>query len=477
MQERLLPDSMNAATPWKTMHARLSVHIRDKGIQSTFIRTARGKYAIRRGLLSEEYEAPQRQPPKGKERVLVFPSEILDSIGRFQGINTDWQPIYRQLVQPSVCRFMDRVQAEQDDEHKQIVAYVMVTQGSKVLAFKRGNYNRAADFLRGCQCIGFGGHVSQSDYSAFDMDNLGIINCASRELAEEVRLPDKDGNILTNLQELSIVGILNDDSSQNGRRHIAVVFRYEASNEADWKEVKRRELSINELRWLDLANPDFSLWDFEYWSQLCFRKYFPDAIHIQPSFKIVRKRPLSPPHLLCVIGQLGSGKSEATRVLTNDFNYAEINSGRVLADLLGIEHVSEASRATFQAQAWHFINQATGPTQLATEIWKRVSEHKSKRILIDGIRQRSTLEEIKRLAGRRAVGLLYVHTPPDLAFEFYKHRINSVGNIHDFLKVREAPVESEVADMIGMADAVLYNWQGVDMLRNTLCKLMSEIQK
>jgi hypothetical protein len=52
-----------------------------------------------------------------------------------------------------------------------------------------------------------------------------------------------------------------------------------------------------------------------------------------------------------------------------------------------------------------------------------------------------------------------------------------VKDIHDFLRVREAPVESEVAEIIGIADAVLYNWQSTDMYHDAICALISEVQK
>ena len=474
IKERLLPDNLNAKTPWKTMHARLSVHIRKYSDSSPFIRVAPGKYDLRIRALDLN-ETPPRKPPKANEQVLVFPTSLLDQIGRFQGIEKNWEPIFRKLVNPCVCKYMDRVQAEQDDTHKQLIAYVMVTSQSRILAFKRGSYNRVADFLRGCQCLGFGGHVSYSDFNTFDLENMGAVNCAVRELMEEIKLPLADANSLAYLEGVNIVGLLNDDSSENGRRHLAVIMQYEVKDASAWENVKRREMSINQLRWLDLGTQTFSLWDFEYWSQLCVREFFPQAIHVQPSFKIVRKGVLRPPHLLCVIGQLGSGKSKATEILTNEFGYTEINSGKVLANLLGVPPVSETNRAEFQKRAWNFINSPDGPNQLAQAIWNEVEKYDTSRVLIDGIRQRATFEHLKCLANGQTLGMLYVHTPPDVAYQFYQQRVDSVKNIHDFLKVREAPVESEVADLIESADAVLYNWQGNDMYHEALCAFMAKV--
>ncbi len=160
-----------------------------------------------------------------------------------------------------------------------------------------------------------------------------------------------------------------------------------------------------------------------------------------------------------------------------EFGYLEINSGRVLAELLNIPPVPETPRTDFQAAAWDFINRPDGPLQLAKAIWARVEERRFPRLLIDGIRQRATLDAVLGLSGRRRIGVLFVHTPPDVAFEFYRERGNGVSTIHDFLAIRDNPVEREVREMIGLSDVVLYNWTGRLSYRNIIGKLMADAEK
>ena len=95
--------------------------------------------------------------------------------------------------------------------------------------------------------------------------------------------------------------------------------------------------------------------------------------------------------------------------------------------------------------------------------------------MVDGIRQLQTLECLKVRAGSRHVGLLYVHTPPDLAYEFYREREGSGDSIFDFLRVRNAQVERQVDQMIGLCDAVLYNWTGRSQYRRAVLGLMEEL--
>ena len=49
------------------------------------------------------------------------------------------------------------MEAEQSEDYKQILTHVMVTRESRILAFRRGTFNRVEDYLRGSTCIGFWG--------------------------------------------------------------------------------------------------------------------------------------------------------------------------------------------------------------------------------------------------------------------------------------------------------------------------------
>jgi hypothetical protein len=87
------------------------------------------------------------------------------------------------------------------------------------------------------------------------------------------------------------------------------------------------------------------------------------------------------------------------------------------------------------------------------------------------------LEALRQLAGKRKVGVLFVYTPPDVAFEFYKSRASDEATIHDFLREREQPVEAEVRGLISMSDAVLYNWTGKASFVSTINKLMQDAER
>lgn len=267
---------------------------------------------------------------------------------------------------------------------------------------------------------------------------------------------------------------MNDDSSPTGRKHIAVVLKYEASSAPDWERITRGEKSITQLRWLDLVHFQRELREFEYWSQLCLAVFFRDAIRTQPSYLIRRRTPFHRKHILCIIGGIGSGKSAATKILTREFGYAEVNSGRVVAELLGVLPIPKTRRDAFQKGAWKLIQREDGPRRLASALLRAVRKL-DKPALIDGIRQRATLDEIKELAAPQSVAVLYVHTPPHIAFNFYQGRRRQPMEINEFLRLCDAPVELDVKKLITVADAVLYNWAGKPRYEQAVRRLMKEL--
>lgn len=493
IQEGLFSDKRAGKTPHQTMKSKLSVHIRRNGTNSIFVRTAPGRYYLRElhsayiqkklplfdineATTTEIYDAEPLHVAPSRERVLVFPSEALERLGRFQGIRKSFKKLSRTLLRPELCRHIPRLNAEDDESHKQILTYIIVTKGNKILAFRRGVFNRVEDYLRGSMCVGFGGHVSEADLTLFNVRrDMGVMDSAIRELGEELSLPEQDLERLRALRGIQVIGVLNDDSSAVGRRHFAYILRYEASDDPAWNRPLRGEKSITQLRWLDLDSSALNLWQFEYWSQLCLRGFFSKSVETQPSFVVRRRKPLQPPHLLVILGEVGSGKTEATHLLSEEFGYREINSGRVLAGLLGLRPVTSRSRSQFQKRAWAFIRTPDGPARLARAIWKEFESNPSGRILVDGIRQRSTLDELRRIISEKRMGLLFVYTPPDVAFNFFKRRAVARSSIFDFLKTRDADVEAEVRKMIEISDAVLYNWTGRLEFRRVIRRFLKEL--
>jgi dephospho-CoA kinase len=196
----------------------------------------------------------------------------------------------------------------------------------------------------------------------------------------------------------------------------------------------------------------------------------------KPIYRILRKRVFQGSHILCVVGTIGSGKSLATQWLREDAEYAEINSGRVLARLMDMPPIPQTPRPTFQQAAQSFISAELGPKVLAYGILEEAKRLGASRIIVDGIRHRETLNVLRDNA-KHPIAVLYIHTPPDVAYELYTSREAPQERLlpAEFAAVQNAAVESQVRYFIEDADAIVYNWFGVDSYRFVLRELVREV--
>jgi len=107
--------------------------------------------------------------------------------------------------------FAERARVEEDPSLKQIIPYALVVRDQSVFRFRRrgGGEKR----LVGRASIGVGGHVNPED--AGDV----IQDCLRRELEEELHLPAE--------RRVTLLGLLNDDSTAVGSVHLGVVARVE----------------------------------------------------------------------------------------------------------------------------------------------------------------------------------------------------------------------------------------------------------
>ena len=491
----LFSEGMHSRTPQKSLQARLSIEILSKAEHSRFVRTASGLFFLRELLAEahgseagddrldlphpvkpEPYTARRRAPPPATERVLAIPREHYAPLLSFQGLQLDNGELVRRLVGGPVD-YLPRTEAEETDSHKQVVTYVLVTHGTKVLSFRRGTFNRAAAFLRGSLCIGFGGHVSEDDVTIFSYADAGIVANAVREIREEIDL-SWSGARAIEPEDVRVVGLINDDSSEVGRRHVGIVMRYEVKDWAAWERTERGEASINQLSWIDALSGSVNLIEFEYWSQLCWRVLFPVVAKAQPAYKILRKKPFRSAHHLVIVGGIGSGKSRATRHLTQAFGYVEVNSGRVIAELLGLPPVPLTPRPHFQELAWEFVQSPDGPSRLAAALAHAAGRSGARQVVFDGVRQLSTLKAL-RAASEAPIALLFVHAAPDLAYDLHSGRMRARGEPpverDAFMRMLRAPVELDVASLMAEADAVIYNWAGEDHYSRTLSAMAEEL--
>jgi hypothetical protein len=241
----------------------------------------------------------------------------------------------------------------------------------------------------------------------------------------------------------------------------------------DWKIAKQLEKgdsSIKGLGWIDLAKDKVDITEFEYWSQLCLRKFYPSVPFVRSGFKVLRSTGLSSCPVLVVAGRIGSGKSETAAYLSRELDCPVIKSSVMLMKLAGIPPIVEIGRPEFQSRALSFIGSPGNPERFADFIAASVAELRASRCVVDGIRQLATHEALSQHFGGET-GLLFVQTPADVAYEMYRAReveSNLSFSYRDFLSVYDAPVEAEIPSLGRKAHVYIYNSFGLDAFRRIL---------
>jgi predicted NUDIX family phosphoesterase len=191
-----------------------------------------------------------------EEMVLVFPRQLLDTLGDFQGIQLDATRYIGSILDGGQTRFMPRSQAEENPDFKQIIPYVLIRQGDRWLHYVRGKAS-GEKRLVAKGSIGVGGHINPEDQSLFDTGRDFYDRAVQRELHEELRI---DGEFHTR-----IVALLNDDSTPVGKVHLGVVHICKLTHE----NVSRGEASLTELKFLPFQELQNRREQLESWSQFC----------------------------------------------------------------------------------------------------------------------------------------------------------------------------------------------------------------
>jgi predicted NUDIX family phosphoesterase len=347
--------------------------------------------------------------------------------------------------------FLSRRQAEVDPRFKQLLSYVLVRRDGEILRYIRGRYSSVDDILKGRLCLGFGGHINIADaqFDLFEAAASEVERGIFRELNEELVLPRG----AQDPRRLRPLGVINDRSSTLGDTHFAFVYELDISGVPG--AILKREKAINQLRFTPISSLGDDFAAYEYWSKLCITSLFGRVVNIKCSIHPLRNFRLGRHDVIVMLGSIGSGKTEAARLLERRFGFRLVSSGGVLAQLLG-QSLDTAGRGRFQDRALAFIQAPSGPEALATAIAEEVDATPA-RCVIDGVRNVRTLEHLKRRYGRR-MAVIFVDSTVDNAFRFFRSREDSTITFRDFIRLLNHAVEADVSKLIGHANIVVYNY-------------------
>ena len=175
----------------------------------------------------------------------------------FQGIDLPLRAVARRL---EACgAFRPRAEVEDDESWLQLIPYVMLGCGGRVLILER-LATQGERRLHHRLSIGVGGHLNPEPPGEEPL----ILRGLRRELAEEIALPAGLA------AEPELLGFIRDDSDAVGRVHFGIACRVELPAIAEVRETDRMV-----GRWVDPAAVDAAGARLESWSRILW-----DAVRI-----------------------------------------------------------------------------------------------------------------------------------------------------------------------------------------------------
>ena len=171
------------------------------------------------------------------EKVLVVKREKIEGyIAGKNGLITETCAELFEVIKREY-EFLPRAVAEERPDYKQIIPYVILTQGDKVFVTSRLNKGGEAR-LHGKLSVGVGGHINPTD----DEDDL-LMSGLWREINEEVFV-GKHGKLVS-------CGFINDDSNSVGSVHLGACFKLEVEGDVAVRETEKLEgffMTVPELK-------------------------------------------------------------------------------------------------------------------------------------------------------------------------------------------------------------------------------------
>jgi predicted NUDIX family phosphoesterase len=188
------------------------------------------------------------------EEVLVVPRAEIFPDGAWHGFIEDDPERYLSIIADR-RQFRTRGEVEENPNYQQIIPYLVFSHRDRYFLTRRLKQSTEKR-LRHLYSLGVGGHINRVDIAGEDADPVqaGL----RREFEEEV--------IYAGAWTHRLIGLINDDSNDVSRVHLALVF--EVTGELP--EISIRETGKLEGELLRLEDMKIYYLDMESWSQLIY---------------------------------------------------------------------------------------------------------------------------------------------------------------------------------------------------------------
>jgi predicted NUDIX family phosphoesterase len=192
-----------------------------------------------------------------EERVLCFERRLLEEVGVFQGLSLEVEKYLPVVTSSTRLVYLNRSEAEHDKRYKQLIPYVLVICGDRILRYRRGRGGQETR-LHGLYSVGIGGHISEEDHGLFSQ-GPGYHDGMRRELMEEIAIDE--------VKEVA-VAVINDDSTEVGCVHFGVVHVMPVANDT----IARRRSGIASPEFIPISEAVRDPSGYESWSCFCLEQ-------------------------------------------------------------------------------------------------------------------------------------------------------------------------------------------------------------
>lgn len=193
------------------------------------------------------------------EKVLVFSTNKLKEIDYFEGmiVRDRAKNLRDKLLIAENLFYVDRDEAENNKDFKQVIPYCLVTCDDKIFCYQRSNKG-SENRLHELWSFGIGGHINPCD----GIGEESITNACKREFEEEVSV--------TKINNAGFVGLINDDSDFVNSVHFGIVFHVKLNSGAIL-QTKDEALSNGKFLFTEIVKIEDKKW--EKWSELVLKEY------------------------------------------------------------------------------------------------------------------------------------------------------------------------------------------------------------
>lgn len=198
-------------------------------------------------------------PKYNGEKVLVFNTEYLKKYDYFEGmiVKDRAKNLREKLLTPEYMFYMDRDEAENNANYKQVIPYCVVSRADTTFYYQRSNKS-SENRLHQLWSLGIGGHINPCD----GLTNEAITNACKREFEEEVSC--------SKLTSAGFVGLINDDSDLVNSVHFGVVYHIKIDRDSTF-ETKELALQNGTFKYTNQLKTEDLNW--ENWSSLVLREF------------------------------------------------------------------------------------------------------------------------------------------------------------------------------------------------------------